>query len=71
VFYDDRDESPGVKLNDGDLLGFPVSAIVSKRNIDEGVLEIKCRNQGDAVKILFENAVASISDTLARWEPLV
>ena len=65
VFYDDRDESPGVKLNDGDLLGFPVRVVVSKRNIAEGMVELKCRNNEEAVKVPFEEAVGAIRDSLA------
>lgn len=67
VFYDDRDESPGVKLNDGDLLGFPVRAVVSKRNIAEGVVELKSRNQSESVKIPLEEAVTAIRDRLSSW----
>ncbi len=68
VFYDDREESPGVKLNDGDLLGFPVRVVVSKRNITEGVVEIKSRNEADSVKVPFENALETITGKLTGWE---
>jgi len=68
VFYDDRDESPGVKMNDGDLLGFPVRVIVSKRNITEGVVEVTLRNNGEAVKISFEEVVGAIADKLSTWK---
>ena len=35
VLYDDRDESPGVKFNDADLLGIPVRLTVSPRNLKQ------------------------------------
>ena len=70
VFYDDRDESPGVKLNDGDLLGFPVRVVVSKRNIAEGMVELKSRNDEETVRVLLDETVAAISDKLSIYESL-
>jgi prolyl-tRNA synthetase len=43
VFYDDRQESPGVKFNDADLVGLPVRVTVSKRSLEEGGVELKKR----------------------------
>ena len=40
---DDREESPGVKLNDADLLGFPLRIILSRRTMKENAVEIKMR----------------------------
>ena len=36
VFYDDRDERPGVKFKDADLLGFPIRVNVGGRALKEG-----------------------------------
>ena len=41
VLYDDRDETPGVKFNDADLLGMPLRVTVSPRNLEKGSLELK------------------------------
>ncbi len=43
VLYDDRDESPGVKFNDADLLGIPVRLTVSPRNLKQDAVEITHR----------------------------
>ena len=43
VLMDDRDERPGVKFNDTDLLGFPVRLVVSERSLSKGQVEIKTR----------------------------
>ena len=43
VLYDDRDEPPGVKFNDADLLGLPLRAVVSRRSLKSGGVEIKRR----------------------------
>jgi prolyl-tRNA synthetase len=46
VLYDDRDENPGVKFNDADLIGIPYQIIVGKKNLDNGNVEIKDRKTG-------------------------
>jgi prolyl-tRNA synthetase len=43
VFYDDRDERPGVKFKDADLLGFPIRVNVGGRTLKEGKVEIVSR----------------------------
>jgi len=40
---DDRDERPGVKFKDADLLGIPLQVIVGKNALKEGTLELKNR----------------------------
>ena len=40
VFYDDRDERPGVKFKDADLLGFPIRVNVGGRALKEGKVEV-------------------------------
>ena len=40
VFYDDRDERPGVKFKDADLIGFPIRVNVGGRALKEGNVEI-------------------------------
>ena len=48
VLYDDRDESPGVKFADADLIGLPLRLTVSSRNRREGVVELRRRAGGEA-----------------------
>jgi len=45
VLYDDRDESPGVKFNDADLIGLPIRLTVSIRAMRQGGVEYKRRDQ--------------------------
>ena len=47
VLYDDRDESPGVKLTDAELLGMPTIATVSPRSLAAGGAEVTDRASGD------------------------
>src|SRR5439155_3054411 len=41
VLYDDRDERPGVKLKDADLIGIPLRVAVGKRGLAAGKVERK------------------------------
>ncbi|MGB3905287.1 MAG: proline--tRNA ligase [Anaerolineae bacterium] len=43
ILYDDRDESPGVKFNDADLIGIPLRLTVSPRSLQAGGVEMKLR----------------------------
>jgi len=47
VLYDDREESPGVKFNDADLVGMPIRITVSSRAMAQGGVEMKRRDQSD------------------------
>lgn len=46
VYWDDREERPGVKFADADLVGFPYQIIVGKTYFSEGKLELKDRRTG-------------------------
>ena len=58
VLLDDRDERPGVKFNDADLLGIPLRITVGKL-AGEGKVEYKLRRDADKTEITAEEAVAS------------
>jgi prolyl-tRNA synthetase len=62
VLFDDREESPGVKFNDADLIGLPIRVTVSSRGLNEGVVELKRRDQDKSQKRLIplEEAVSTI-----------
>jgi prolyl-tRNA synthetase len=46
ILYDDRDESPGVKLTDAELLGMPTILTVSPRSLAAGGIEVRDRATG-------------------------
>ncbi len=46
VCVDDREERPGVKFNDADLMGFPYQIVCGRRGIRNGVVEVKDRSTG-------------------------
>jgi prolyl-tRNA synthetase len=47
VLYDDRDESPGVKFTDAELLGMPTIVTLSPRSLAAGGIEVTDRASGD------------------------
>ena len=49
TLYDDRNESPGVKFNDADLIGLPVRITISERALKQGGVEFKLRSQPDKI----------------------
>ena len=57
VLLDDRNERPGVKFKDADLLGIPVRITVGKRAA-EGVVEYKLRREADKSEKTVEEAIA-------------
>ena len=65
VLYDDRNESPGVKFNDADLIGLPVRAVVSRRNLRQGVVEVKRRDSSEASSVSMDEAVDTVKGLLS------
>jgi prolyl-tRNA synthetase len=66
VLYDDRDETPGVKFNDADLLGMPVRVTVSPRTLERGSLEVKRRTEAESELVPLESGVAKIREAAAK-----
>src|SRR5258708_35826 len=54
VLYDDRAEAARVKCNDADLLGLPLRAVVSKRSLKNGGVELKLRKESSRIVPLAE-----------------
>ena len=50
VLYDDRDERPGVKFADMDLIGLPWQIVVGPKGVAKGMLEVKRRGPAAAKK---------------------
>ena len=60
VLYDDREESPGVKFADADLIGIPLRLTLSNRTLKEDTVEIKRRDQEQARQVKLDDAIADI-----------
>ena len=64
VLIDDRDERPGFKFKDADLLGIPYRVTVGKSFVENGTLEIKRRKDGKIEELSLEETVRSLQTTI-------
>jgi prolyl-tRNA synthetase len=62
--YDDRQESPGVKFNDADLIGNPIRLTISERSIKNGGIEYKRRDLPEKMIIPLENIVPVLQEEI-------
>jgi len=67
VLIDDRDERPGVKFNDADLIGIPVRISVGERGLKENAVEIVIRRTMEVEKAPIEKAASRAAEI---WEEL-
>lgn len=65
-FLDDRDERPGVKFKDADLLGFPVRVTIGRKGFDRGVAEIVERKSGNKIEVPLADLEQQIIQALER-----
>ena len=64
VILDDRDDRPGVKFKDADLVGFPLRVSIGEKSLANGEVELKPR--GGAVQLVkAEEALAQVRAFLA------
>jgi prolyl-tRNA synthetase len=62
--YDDREESPGIKFNDADLIGNPIRLTISERSLKNGGVEFKLRHQADKAIIPYENIIPVMQEQI-------
>lgn len=60
VLLDDRDERPGSKFKDADLIGIPLRVTVGKRFASDGMVEVRQRQNGAVTELPFAEAVDSL-----------
>ena len=60
VLLDDRDERPGSKFKDADLLGIPLRVNVGARGLKEQSFELQDRRGGERVMLPIEGAAATV-----------
>lgn len=65
VLFDDRDERPGVKFNDADLIGIPIRLTVSKRSLENGGVEYKLRRESDREVLPMADVMSRIQQDIA------
>jgi prolyl-tRNA synthetase len=65
VILDDRDERPGVKFKDADLVGFPIRLAIGEKSLAKGEVEIKPRG-GALQSVKADAAVESVMKLLSK-----
>ncbi len=66
VLYDDREETPGVKFKDADLIGIPLRVTLGEKNLKKGLVEIKKRRTGEVSLVKKEDALSKIKEMIDR-----
>jgi len=61
VIYDDRDERPGVKFKDADLIGIPLRIVIGAKNLLDGKVELKQRRSGEMELLAIDDAVRRVT----------
>ncbi|MFD0049345.1 proline--tRNA ligase [Actinomycetes bacterium NPDC127524] len=64
VLMDDRQERPGVKFADSDLIGVPVRITVGKK-ASEGIIEMKIRKTGEVLELKLDEISAKLQELMA------
>ncbi len=69
---DDRDERPGVKFKDADLVGYPLQLVLGGKGLAKGVIEAKDRRTGEKTELSLDDFAASFAEwrktVRAGWE---
>lgn len=72
VLLDDRQERPGVKFNDADLLGIPLQLVIGARGLARGIVEAKDRRTGERVELDMADFMAQFTawrdNALRQWQ---
>jgi len=67
ALLDDRDERPGVKFKDADLIGVPFRVTVGKKALAEGKVELRNRATRKVTLVEVGNIVEAVRTNVASW----
>ncbi len=60
VLFDDRDERPGVKFKDNDLIGIPIRVVVGSKGLADGKVEVKIRSTGEVLSLSLDEVASTV-----------
>ena len=63
---DDRDERPGFKFKDADLIGFPFKVIAGKKAVD-GIVELKIRRTNETLEVAKNELLTTIKELMKKY----
>ena len=64
VLLDDRDERPGIKFKDADLIGIPLRVTIGARNLNEGKVEIVTRSDKETVLVEKDQVLEKLKELI-------
>ncbi|MEM1247723.1 MAG: proline--tRNA ligase [Acidobacteriota bacterium] len=64
VLFDDRDERPGVKFKDADLVGFPARVVIGAKSLANGQIEVSDRRSKERQDVARESVVEAVGKLL-------
>ncbi len=67
VLVDDREERPGVKFKDADLIGIPMQLVVGGKGLGRGIIEVKDRRTGEKSEL----PVDGFAEAFTAWKKTV
>jgi prolyl-tRNA synthetase len=65
VLMDDRDQRPGFKFKDADLIGIPLRITIGGKGLAEGIAEVKWRGSAETMKPAIADTTAFVREQLA------
>jgi prolyl-tRNA synthetase len=66
VLLDDRDERPGVKFKDADLVGMPLRVTIGPKGLEKGVIELRWRRDGNTEEVPLGDAAERIRTLICQ-----
>jgi prolyl-tRNA synthetase len=60
VLYDDREERPGLKFKDADLIGIPLQISIGQKSLARGICEVTLRSSGERQEVPLDQVVETI-----------
>ena len=66
VYFDDRNERPGVKFSDAELIGIPHRIVVGEKGLDAGTLEYKGRRDAESRDIPRDGLLEFLAQAVKR-----
>jgi prolyl-tRNA synthetase len=68
TLFDDREEAPGVKFKDADLIGSPLRLTLSAKTLKENSVEVKTRRTGEMRMVRMDEAVSWVKDWISSYQ---
>jgi prolyl-tRNA synthetase len=67
TLLDDRDERPGVKFKDADLIGIPFRITVGKKALAQGKVELRSRKTGETTFVAVQDVPQAVRELIRTW----